>query len=223
MAGVNKPLSRAERTRETRRRMLEAAHALFVSQGYSSTTMSQIAERAGVAVQTLHYTFKTKGKLLIEISEVAGAGDPDPVPVPQRAWFREMMSTPSPQRLLGLCVEHGTGIYERVAELWPAITAALSDPDVAHYWERIANGRRNADRGMVARLSDLGALQPGLGIGRATDVLFLIGGHHPYQSFVRDAGWSVAEYKSWLFRTLVDQLLAEPTVDPEAIADLSFG
>ncbi len=223
MASVNSAPSRAERAQKTRRRMLDSARSLFVSQGYANTTMAQIATHAEVAVQTLYYTFQTKGKLLIELNEVAAAGgDPAPVPVPQREWFRQMMSATSAQRVLALSVEHGTEIYERVAQLWPALAEALSDPDVAHYWEGVATGRRNAQRDQVIRLADLGALKPGLDIQRATEVLVLLAGHAPYRSLVQDAGWPIAEYRSWLFTTLVQQLLAATDLEPAAVADLSF-
>ena len=220
MASIAPPTTRAARARQTRRRMHESARKLFVSQGYSDTTMTQIAEDAGVAVQTLYYTFQTKGKLLIEIVEVASAGG-DPVPVPQREWFREMMSSTDAQRILALGVEHGTGIYERVAALWPAFAVAVSDPFVADYWESIAARRRDAQRGQVVRVSEVGNLKPGLTIEQATDLLFLLAGHAPYRSLVEDAGWPIVEYKSWLFRTLVQQIL-DTSIDPSAVADLSF-
>jgi AcrR family transcriptional regulator len=204
--------------------MLESARSLFVSQGYANTTMAQISTHAEVAVQTLHYTFQTKGKLLIEVVEVVAAGgEPAPVPVHQREWFQQMMLATSPQRVLALSVEHGTEIYERVAQLWPAVAEAVSDPDVARYWEGVATGRRNAQRGQVVRLADLGGLKPGLRIEPATDVLFLLAGHGPYRSLVQDAGWPMVEYRSWLFTTLVQQLLAATAIEPEAVADLSFG
>jgi TetR/AcrR family transcriptional regulator of autoinduction and epiphytic fitness len=222
MASVKtSPSSRAERARRTRRRMLNSARKLFVSRGYPDTTMTQIADRADVAVQTLYYTFQTKGKLLIEILEVASAGG-DPVPVPQRKWFQEMMSSPNAQRILALGVEHGTAIYERVAELWPAVATAVSDPYVADYWEGVGTRRRDAQRGQVTRISELGSLKPGLTIERATDLIFLLNGHPPYRSLVQDAGWPIVEYKAWLFTTLVQQLLDTASVDPRAVADLSF-
>lgn len=203
--------------------MRDSARSLFVAQGYANTTMAQISTHADVAVQTLYYTFQTKGKLLIELVEVVAAGGESvPVPVPQREWFRQMMSATSPQRVLALSVEHGTQIYERVAHLWPALAEAASDPDVARYWEGVTTGRRNAQRGQAVRLADLGALKPGLDIERATDVLFLLAGHDPYRCLVQEAAWPIVEYRSWLFITLVQQLLAAPSIEPEAVADLSF-
>jgi hypothetical protein len=50
--------------------------------------LDQIAVGARVAVQTVYYTFKTKGALLAEVVEVTAAGENDPVPVFQRPWCR---------------------------------------------------------------------------------------------------------------------------------------
>ena len=148
---VKRPVaSRAERALATRRRMLTSARDLFVQQGYAATTVEQIAADAGVAVQTVYYTFRTKGLLLRELVEVTAAGEEPAAPVMERAWAREMLSATSAQRVLALAVEHGTAIYERVAALWPAVAAsAASDPDVAGYWLGVGAGRRDGQRRMV--------------------------------------------------------------------------
>lgn len=50
-------LSRAEQSRNS---ILEAAHDLFVRQGYHGTSMRQIAERAGIALGGLYNHFESK-------------------------------------------------------------------------------------------------------------------------------------------------------------------
>jgi TetR/AcrR family transcriptional regulator of autoinduction and epiphytic fitness len=183
--------------------MRGAARELFVSQGYADTTMKQIAAGAGVAVQTVYYTFNTKGALLCEVMEVAGAGEDDPVPVAQRPWMREAMTTTSQQRVIALAVEHGTGIYERVAALWPALDAAAAvDPDVGDYWRGVTANRLDVERG--------------------TDVVVVLFGHEVYRGLVQDAGWTVPSYKAWLFATLVQQLLGRQQADTGALHGLSF-
>ena len=56
---------------------------------------------------------------------------------------------------------------------------------------------------MVARLADLGALRDGLEPDRATDLVVILFGHDVFRSLVGEAGWSVPDYKAWLFTTLV--------------------
>ena len=64
--------SRRDRARATRLRILTSAQALFIERGYAATTMEDIAAAAGVAVQTVYYTFRTKALLLREVVELAG-------------------------------------------------------------------------------------------------------------------------------------------------------
>lgn len=214
--------TRADRARQTRRRMLDSARELFITDGYAATTMERIADDAGVAVQTLYYTFRTKGQLLCEVVEVTAAGDEDPAPAAQRAWVQEMLTATSGQRVLALAVEHGADIFVRAAPLWPAITAAAADPRVAHYWRSVTADRHAGQRQMVARLADLGTLRHGLGPDRATDLVGVLFGHDVFGGLVTEAGWSVPEYKAWLFSTLVQQLLQRPRLAPTAFSDLSY-
>jgi AcrR family transcriptional regulator len=203
--------------------MLDSAYELFIADGYAATTMERIANRAEVAVQTLYYSFRTKGQLLCELVEVAAAGTDDVLPVAQRPWMRELMAATSAQRVLALTVEHGTGIYERAAPLWPAVNAAAAaDPEVGQYWQGVTANRRAGQARLVGRLAELGALREGLDAERATDLVVVLGGHDVYRGLVVEAGWPLPGYKTWLFTTLVEQLLGTPPPDPEAFEGLSF-
>lgn len=216
-------LSRAERARQTRGRIIDCARELFVEQGYAATTMEQIAAGAGVAVQTVYYTFKTKGQLLAQAMEVAAAGDDGPVPPSQPPWAQEMLAASCPQRVLALGVEYGTGIYPRVAELWPAVgAAAAADPYIEEYWRSVVDRRRGGQRGMVARVAELGGLRSRLDLERATDLVVVLAGPDTYRGLVQEARWTVLAYKAWLFTTLVQQLLEPDTPEPEAADGLSF-
>src|SRR3954463_6887439 len=68
---------RSERAEQTRRRIVEAATALFDARGYAATTMEAIAERADVAVETVYSRFRTKANLLGAILEPAIVGVTD--------------------------------------------------------------------------------------------------------------------------------------------------
>lgn len=203
--------------------MLDRARELFVTVGYAATTMEQIASEAEVAVQTLYYTFRTKGQLLREVVETTAAGQDHPPPVAERPWMVQLLSADSGARVLALAVEHGVDIYERVAPLWPAVIAAAAvDPELDRYWQGVTAGRRAGQRRIVARLAELGALRHDLDVNRATDLVVVLFGHDVYRGLVRDAGWTVVAYKAWLFTTLVQQLLQRPRLARGAYSDLSF-
>ncbi|WP_330176248.1 TetR/AcrR family transcriptional regulator [Streptomyces sp. NBC_01498] len=55
------------RRQATRRKLYEAAVTLIAEQGFSATTVDEIAERAGVAKGTVYYNFKSKTDLFEEL------------------------------------------------------------------------------------------------------------------------------------------------------------
>ncbi|MFE0047627.1 TetR/AcrR family transcriptional regulator [Streptomyces albireticuli] len=59
--------SSSTRRRNTRRKLFEAAVTLIAEQGFSSTTVDEIAERAGVAKGTVYYNFASKTVLFEEL------------------------------------------------------------------------------------------------------------------------------------------------------------
>jgi AcrR family transcriptional regulator len=67
IAGFGKPRW-SEEVKETdadkRHLIMEAARELFTTKGYESTTMSEVARKAGVAVGTVYLYFKNKNDLL---------------------------------------------------------------------------------------------------------------------------------------------------------------
>ncbi len=203
--------------------MLDAARDLFVREGYPATTMGMIAAQAGVAVQTLYYTFRTKAQMLCEVMEVSAAGEIDPMPVDRRSWMTEAMTTPSAHRALALSMEHGTDIFERAAPLWPAMWAASAlDPYVGQYWQGVATARRTGMSRLAARLTDLGALRDNITTEEATDLLFVLVSHETFRGLVQQAGWTLPGYKAWLFATLVHQLIRPGKVPRTATVGLSF-
>ncbi|MGO4958293.1 TetR/AcrR family transcriptional regulator [Luteococcus sp. Sow4_B9] len=58
---------RSARKVETRRRIIRAASELFAEQGFTGTSMDQIAERADVSKGTIFYNFKNKSDLFEQL------------------------------------------------------------------------------------------------------------------------------------------------------------
>ncbi|SHK81262.1 TetR/AcrR family transcriptional regulator [Streptomyces yunnanensis] len=57
----------APRRTSTRRRLFDAAVTLIAEQGFSATTVEEIADRAGVAKGTVYYNFSSKNVLYEEL------------------------------------------------------------------------------------------------------------------------------------------------------------
>ena len=202
-------MSSRERSRATRRRILDAAYELFGVDGYVGTTMDAIAQRAQVAVQTVYFVFHTKGELLRALTESTAAGASDPRPVPEQAWFREAQVASDPRRVVALVVESGTDVLGRLAPLIEAIrTASPSDQDLADWYASAVQRRRRGMQLVVEALNAREALRPGLSIERATDILFVVENPETFRTLTHECGWSLAEFKAWAYRTLCEQLLA---------------
>ena len=237
MSRVNPPaaasvvkVTRRERAKATRRRIAEAALTRFSGQGYAATTMDAIAGDAGVAVQTVYFTFHTKAELLIAALKIAGGGPGAAEEVLARDWMAQVVDAPDGPRRLALIVEHGNEIYRRVGPLLPAVHSAASvDPDVALAWQGLVDARRSGMRRVVDEVfARRHELRPGLDPALALDLLFGLHRAEVYVAFTVECGWTVERFKAWQFVTLARALLPADDADEAcvpgaaSVSDLSF-
>lgn len=201
-------LSPRERGIATRRRIAEAAYRLFSEQGYAATTMESIGQAAGVAVQTVYFTFHTKADVLIEALKIAGGAAGESSQVSARDWFREVLQAPDGPRRLALICEHGIDIYQRLAPMLHAVSAAASvDPDVDEAFRGLVESRRNGMRQVMRAMAEHGELRPGVDEQLATDLLFGLQRPELFLAFTVECGWSTETFKAWTYATLCRQLL----------------
>jgi AcrR family transcriptional regulator len=199
--------SRRERAEATRLRIAKAAGVLFCERGYTGTTMADIADAAGVAVQTVYLIFHTKSDVLSTTYDVAVLGEGDPASPLAQEWYRRAVSERDTVAAVRAVVEGAGEIVRRVAPLDLAVrTAAASDPDAARFLAQNERMRLEGYREMVDFLSTKSALRAGQSAERATDVLLLLLGPAAYRTLVADRGWSHAEWVAWSSEALTEQL-----------------
>src|SRR4029077_19922251 len=92
--------SRRRRAKATHWRIVKAAYGLFCAQGYVGTTMAEIADAAGVAVQTVYFGFNTKAALLSRAYDFAVMGEDEPQIPQQQAWYLAMAAEPDVTKAL---------------------------------------------------------------------------------------------------------------------------
>src|SRR3982074_897880 len=90
--------SRQLRSAETRQRILEAARALIVENGYRATTTAAVAALAGVNVDTVYALVGRKSMLLRELIEQAISGTDHPIATEQRAYVQAIRAEPAPAK-----------------------------------------------------------------------------------------------------------------------------
>lgn len=206
---AERTLSRAEKTRLTRRRIVAAAAEKFLGDGYGATTLDQVAARAGVAVQTVYFHFGNKATLLKEALDVAAVGDDEPVALLDRPWVQEMAAEPDPVRVIELWTGGGREILERVAPLLAVVRGTVgTDPDLAAQWEVNEGQRRTAFRALADLLADRDALRPGLTVADAADLAFLLSSAENYVVATTVLGWTPDRWQRTTASLLAQALLA---------------
>jgi AcrR family transcriptional regulator len=198
---------KGEKSRQTRRRILQAAHELFVDQGYGVTTLQGIAERAGVAVQTIYFAFGNKPSLLKELVDVTIAGDDEPIPTMQRAWFLDALKADTAQAQLRAHV-HGTcDVLQRVAPIMDVLRAAgTQDPNLAGLWQQDSDPRLEVHTAAARSLVAKPGARAQLSVEHAADVLFGLLSPELNRLIIRDRGWTPQRFEQWAYDTLHAQL-----------------
>jgi AcrR family transcriptional regulator len=203
-----KRVPRRERAALTRRAILRAASEEFRVSGYQGATMTAIARRAGVAVQTVYFVFNTKPALLTAAIDTAVMGDGDPVPPELTPWWREATTTGDGRRAIQLFVANVAEISVRAAALdRVAAAAALTDADVADVMRHHESLRTQGFRAYVDTLADRGLLKDGSDPGEVVDVLLTLAGSHVFLDFTEARGWPVPRYVAWATDALCALLL----------------
>jgi AcrR family transcriptional regulator len=206
---VKPRLSRAEQARATRRRIVAAAAAQFVAQGYGATLLDQVAEQAGVAVQTVYFHFGNKRTLLKEALDTAAVGDDDPVPLMDRPWVKEIQQETDPVRIIVLWMVTGRAIIDRIAPLMRVVRGATgTDPEVAAQWDTNQAQTRTANGFLVDLLVRRGALKPELDVEQARDIAFVLSNAETYLQFTDVCEWTPDEWQERTAALLTAALVA---------------
>lgn len=197
---------RERAARATRQAVLDAARDLFVANGYTATTIDEIAAVAEVSRPTV-FSVGTKAELLKLVRDIAIAGDDEAVAVPDREPVAEMRAAPDPATTLRLHARNVVRINARYAEIDEVLhQAAGAHPELRQLWEASEQQRLTGATLVIDDVLRKGSLKPALAREQAIDVLWLLmaPGH---LLRMRQRGWNDTAYEAWLAETLVVQLL----------------
>jgi TetR/AcrR family transcriptional regulator of autoinduction and epiphytic fitness len=190
---------RREQAAETRRQVLAAAKELFLERGYAATTMSEVAARAGVAVQTVYSAVGGKALLLKEVFDVTLVGDDRPVPVSGRPEIARVSAETNGRRKLELFAAYVSGVLERISPLTPVVQASADvDEDAARLWEGYYRGRYQGMLEFAANLKEQRLLRRGMTVERAAAVLSAHIDVTNWLNLVQRQGFTRREFERWL-------------------------
>lgn len=163
----------------TRTAVLEAARALFTERGYASTTVAAVAERAGVAVDTVYSAVGRKPQLLVELVDEALAGRArvapaaEPTTAEQRDYVRGIREARTAEQKLAT---YAAALAQRQADVVPLVAAlrqaAASDDAARQAWQALGQRRAHNMLLLAADLRATGELRDDLGDRQVADVLW---------------------------------------------------
>lgn len=196
----------AER-RATRTRVLDAAAKLFVSNGYTGTTMAAIAKEAGVAMQSVYSAGNSKADLLHEAVQLAVAGDDQQVLIHERPMMTRVAAEPDPVEQVRMFTAAIIEIHRRSAPIQRAqIEAGAVDPIVRARAE-------DAHRGRLATITEIVGMIPRdhlrHSVEDCADVLWTLASPESFDLLQRVRGWDWDEISAWLERSSIDLLLKD--------------
>jgi len=195
-------VSRRERqAQQTRREIVAAGRRLFAEQGYSKTSVAQIADAAGVSVQTIYDSLGSKAAIVKALNDLIDEeGD-------VHALASQIPTTDDPEALVAIAVSITRNINERCDDIATVLWSGASvEPELEAVRDEGLGRHRDGVFGLAGRLESLGALADGVSRRHAADVIGAMTEPVVVRTFVKDYGWSYDKYDQWanqMLRTLV--------------------
>jgi AcrR family transcriptional regulator len=184
---------RAERALQTRDRLVSAGQELFLGDGWTPTTMTQVAAAAGVARPTVYLHFATKLDLLTACIDASLSA----VAVRLRPDYQAMGTGTLPQRA-ATAGRWLRDAYQRSAAIQRVLDhAAVSTPEAAQTKARL-DQRRHDEFANACRLVLGDPLPP----EALVDEIWALGSREMW-FMLADRGWTPQEWETWFVRMLL--------------------
>jgi AcrR family transcriptional regulator len=193
---------RAQAALETRTAVLAAARDLFAEIGYARAGIAAIAERAGVAVNTVYTSVGGKPALIQAlVGESAGDRAIDDAVDEIRGL------TDGREVLRRAADETGRFTEKHAAILRILFDNATADPAVAVAAAEVRRVYRDRISGIAEHLAAIGPVPAG--VSRTAEILWFYFGIEAWQ-MVRGFGWEWAEASRWLAEQAQAALIVTP-------------
>jgi AcrR family transcriptional regulator len=199
---VKPPGLRAARVLENEERILRAAHELFVRDGYQATTLTAVADAAGVAHRTVYVRFGTKAALLKRVIDMAIAGDLAPIDVVNREWYRTATTAPTLEERIAAAASGSARLLASAADVIAvARQAEPTEPLLADAAHAGRAATRDAVRTFWARARDDGLLPAGCDLAWLADTTSVLAHAETYLLMRETLRVTPKGYENWLATT----------------------
>lgn len=192
----------------TRRKIIHAAEAEFLENGFHGATIASVAKRAGVAQQTVYFVFHNKAALISAVIDNAVMGEEAPEVPQESEWWAKARAEPDAGEALRIIIEGAAKIFARASGISEVLrAAALTDEELRRTFEHHENLRYEGYRQVIEMLASKGAIKKGLNEATATDVFMTVYSDTTYYLMKTERGWSHEQIIDWLCDALPAVLL----------------
>jgi len=201
---------RTDQAAATRATVLDAARELFLSKGYAGTTVAMIANRAGVAADTVYATVGRKPVVLRELIETAISGSDQAIPAEQRDYVAAVRAARTASEKISIYAIALTAIHRRLGPIFLALrAAAATDQGCADLWATISERRSANMRLFAADLRATGSLRKDLSDADVADIVWSMNSAEYWVLLVSERRWTPEHFRSWLIDAWTRLLLTD--------------
>jgi AcrR family transcriptional regulator len=195
---------RQAKAEATRRRILDAAAALFAEAGYGRTSAASLARAAEVSEASVFAVFGSKANLLAEVirDQVTRHSD---FPLRTQPGWQTFAGAADKRPAIAAFAAVTCRAHGRSWRLLTVAAAAAEGDDELATAVRGGAARRHQDCGWLVR-EVLGVPDPDA--ARVTDAVWTLISVENYRHLVVECGWPDEEYQNWLTAVLMTALSA---------------
>lgn len=200
--------ARRDQAESTRRAVLAAARTLFMDRGYAATSVTDIARRARVSVDTIYASVGRKPQLLLAVHDMVLGSSEEPVPAEQRDYVRRIRGAATAEEKIGLYAEALADLLPQTAPLDLALReAGVREPECLAVRESISRRRRENMRLFAADLRGTGRVRPDLSDEQVADLVWSMNSPD-YFRLLTAAGYTPDQYAALVADVWTRSLLA---------------
>lgn len=202
---------RKEQAKATRAAILEAAHELFLANGYAETSIDEIADRARVSRQTVYDSVGDKASLLYAVGERVVMSQDDVGPIVESDRWGALTEEPGRAARIRMAAALTREMWESgMAEFeWMTYEAAGSDPRLKEMLAEAIQEKRHNTEAVARLLVPEDTPQSDETFQKAVELITAIDSAYVVRTLTNDFGWSYDDYEEWLTK-LISRLLETP-------------
>ena len=200
---------REEQAARTRSRILEAAGDLFAADGYGRTTIRAIADRAGVANDTVYAVFGSKARVLTALIDQHMAPAAGVTNVLDRPEAQAVRDEPDQRRQLHLFASDMAAVSARVRPVYEILrTASAVETEMGAIHAEMDGYRLRNMTEAAGWLAANGPLR--VDVEEAGEIIWALASPDLARMLCDVRGWTQEAYATWLEDALSRVLLPDP-------------